>query len=728
MVLKFELQNCYGIGSLSETIDYTDKGNTAIVYAPNGTMKTSLTKTIKQLVAGKEPCDELYKDRVSSAKITVDGTPINKDNTYVYQGDDTIDSSRQISTFLANTALKNAYDAIYNQLDAAKKTLKGQIKNLAHSSDCEEEIMAAFKTSDEDNYFDCLLRIEPQLAYPNNVLEYDFSFNDVFDKKETKIRDFIRDNQDTIQQYFDKYTELLRTSTFFSSGPESFGTTHANNLVKSVGDNRFFLANHKFVLRDDRTITTKDEIAAVIQEEKDRILTDGAIKRLFSSLDDKLQKNEKLKGFKEVIQTYPELIPELVDYDGFQKKILRGYLNRCQGELKALTTLYRANKDALKAIVNSAKSERSEWEKVISLFNTRFFVPFRLELKNKSDVLLNSTTPVLHFMYQDGDDAEIEQERKTLLEHLSTGEKKAFIILQNIFELEAYRASNKQMLLVFDDIADSFDYKNKYAIIEYLNDLSTDGNFKILILTHNFDFYRTVVSRLQAKIAKVVNRKDEDRSIEMKSAFAKSDILKRRLLEGVVKRNAFIACIPFARNMIEYMEGNTEDYDTLTACLHLKKGQTEVIKLSQIQKILIRVFKSARDKAPEITFGEDNYLMALMEEAERVMADVNDIDIVNKLVLSMAIRLKAEQYMRSQLTEAQQQEVVEGNNLTSGTLNVFKKYHLDDKEKECLLMNRVLMLTSENIHVNNFMFEPLVDISIWHLRQLYEEVKVLTEI
>ncbi|MGL5439379.1 MAG: hypothetical protein ACRDA4_03205 [Filifactoraceae bacterium] len=45
-------------------------------------------------------------------------------------------------------------------------------------------------------------------------------------------------------------------------------------------------------------------------------------------------------------------------------------------------------------------------------------------------------------------------------------------------------------------------YKNKYAIIEYINDISEciDVNgeklFKILLLTHNFDFYRTIASKV----------------------------------------------------------------------------------------------------------------------------------------------------------------------------------------------------------------------------------------
>ena len=94
-------------------------------------------------------------------------------------------------------------------------------------------------------------------------------------------------------------------------------------------------------------------------------------------------------------------------------------------------------------------------------------------------------------------------------------------------------------------------------------------------------------------------------------------------------------------------------------------------------------------------------------------------------ILSMAIRLKAESYMQSQLTSEQLHEMQVNVNQTAEMLNVFRKYHETDKNDECLLMNKVLMLTSENIHMNNFMFEPLVDISIHHLKQLYNEVKGL---
>ena len=724
MKIKFDLKNCYGIGALVEEMEYKEgKGNTAILYAPNGTMKTSLTKTFKQLIAGKEPCDELYTNRVSSASITIDGDAIDKDNTYVFVNSDA-DGSKQISTFLANADLKAEYDAIYQQLDGAKKALKKKVKQIAKSSDCEEEIQTAFKRQEGDNYFDCLQEVKDQLLGELDALEgYDFKFNDVFEKG-GKVKDFIRENQATIERYFEKYTELIQGSHFFSSTAK-FGTSQANSLLKSVGDNRYFQAGYRFELGGEevpKSISSKKDMEDVIEGEMQRIFADDDIKAMFEDLESKLDKNQSLKGFKDVIQAYPELIPELVDYDEFERKILRGYLKQCEAELNTLTELYAAKKDELKDIVRRANEERSQWEKVIDLFNSRFFVPFTLDLQNKSDILLSAKSPVLQFLYQDGGDTPIRQEQKTLVENLSAGEKKAFFILQNIFELEARRANGQQTLLVFDDIADSFDYKNKYAIIEYINDLAKDGNFKILILTHNFDFYRTVVSRLQAKIAKVVTRK-ENRTIVLTPAFAQLDILKRRLLHNITQRKAFIACIPFARNIIDYTNGDTDEYKLLTACLHLKKNEpgSKEITLSQVLDVVKEVFKAAKDKADDMTFLADNYWDAIMQEADDILNDDNEIDIVNKLVLSMAIRLRGEDYMNSQLTDAQKQEIEAGNNLTSSTLTVFKKYHIVDKEAECLVMDRVLMLTSENIH------KPLVDISILHLKQLYNEVKALLD-
>ena len=103
-------------------------------------------------------------------------------------------------------------------------------------------------------------------------------------------------------------------------------------------------------------------------------------------------------------------------------------------------------------------------------------------------MLGNNDILELGYKFHDGSD-ETHIERDTLLKTLSQGEKKALYILNVIFEIEVRRQSGQETLFVIDDIADSFDYKNKY-VIQYLQEISEyQGK------THNFDFFRTVNSR-----------------------------------------------------------------------------------------------------------------------------------------------------------------------------------------------------------------------------------------
>jgi hypothetical protein len=42
--------------------------------------------------------------------------------------------------------------------------------------------------------------------------------------------------------------------------------------------------------------------------------------------------------------------------------------------------------------------------------------------------------------------------------------------------------------------------------------------------------------------------------------------------------------------------------------------------------------------------------------------------------------------------------------------------------KEVSVLQRVVLMTPENIHLNSFMYEPILDMSDNHLRQLYKDV------
>ena len=195
----------------------------------------------------------------------------------------------------------------------------------------------------------------------------------------------------------------------------------------------------------------------------------------------------------------PEIIVELLDYENFRRKTWKGYLSdeQVRQHLLDYSKYFKSQKKKLQDIINQAREQLPVWRNILRVYNDRFFVPFEVEIENQDDIILKQSAAKLKFNYIDEQNHRITKGKDEMLSILSRGEQRAFYILQLLFDLEARKQSGINQFIIFDDIADSFDYQNKYAIIEYLHDLdSTASNMHMIVLTHNFDFYRTLASRL----------------------------------------------------------------------------------------------------------------------------------------------------------------------------------------------------------------------------------------
>ena len=62
---------------------------------------------------------------------------------------------------------------------------------------------------------------------------------------------------------------------------------------------------------------------------------------------------------------------------------------------------------------------------------------------------------------------------------MSQGERRALYLLNFIFEVEDRKRKSAETLFIIDDVADSFDYKNKHAIVQYLEDISKVEHFSL---------------------------------------------------------------------------------------------------------------------------------------------------------------------------------------------------------------------------------------------------------
>lgn len=436
----------------------------------------------------------------------------------------------------------------------------------------------------------------------------------------------------------------------------------------------------------------------------------------FKSIDDKITRNAELRKFHQYLLDNMKILPELADVDTFKKKLWISYLVSEKELYERFLEVFREGKQKIESIVNTAKNQETRWREVVDIFKRRFTVPFEIEVANQEEVILKDTSPTIIFRYIDGDDCR-EIGRDELLNVLCTGEQRALYMLNIIFEIRVREKEDYQTILVLDDIADSFDYKNKFAIIEYLKEISETNKFLILLLTHNFDFFRTTQSRLPVNWENCYMSIKSDSEVKLIPADCLNnpfDYWKNRLH---MDNKCLIATIPMARNIIEYTKGQTsQEYSTLTSLLHYKSN-TDSITINE----LASVFNSIFSPAPAIPSDDTTVASLIFQQADECyLDDVETINLENKVVFSIAIRLKAEQAMIQKINDPAVTEAITRNQ-TRELFNLFVSRFPSDKDSEKLL-SRVIMMTPEAIHLNSFMYEPLIDLSDNHLKVLYRDV------
>lgn len=736
--LNFDFKNCFGISKFKETIDFKTC-NTVMIYAPNGTMKTSFAKTLQILSQRAESnkrkgleetiCDRLHKDLPVKSNITLEsGAVLKPENIFVANPDDmTFDAAQSVTTFLASTDLKKRYDTIIKIISGTKNNFIKQYKKISQSTDCETELVSVFAEKENSSIYDILDILWDKINNADYPL-YQIKFNDIFDKKGA-VKDFIEKNMTSLNLFVQRYNELLTKSQFFhisTDGKTTFGTYQAKTLSNGLKDGSFFKVNHKLQLKDNSNIESFSQLNERILEEIKTVESDEKLQATFTKILEKLDSNAELRAFKECIKDNMTILGELQEYEVFKKKVLLGYFSDVETRrvLEDLYKQYSSNKEDLMNIIHEARQEHEKWKNIVDLFNARFYVPFKARIDNQEDIILKQETPKLSFVYKKQTGEDIKQSRDEILKILSKGEMRAFFILQMIFEIEARKEKDEESLIVLDDISDSFDYQNKFAIIEYINDISNSCNdkFKIILLTHNFDFYRNATQRLRIKKFFMAT-KDIDGGI----ALHMGPYIMKTPLENEIKHTNtcnFISMIPFTRNIVEYTDGKEDDdFMTLTNCLHLLDRTNNLTDID-IDNI---IRKHIKNKKYNYTPSGIRIIDMIYNEAQKIINKEipEELQIEDKIVLSIAIRLKTETYMKGELLSLGETEesLQSGENQTTKWIDKMRNRLPGNTVLK--ILERVNMMTPECIHINSFMYEPLIDMSIRHLVKLYEDVNDL---
>jgi len=250
-------------------------------------------------------------------------------------------------------------------------------------------------------------------------------------------------------------------------------------------------------------------------------------------------------------------------------------------------------------------------------------------------------------------------------------------------------------------------------------EISEEENFFQIILTHNFDFFRIVESRfVRYDHCLMAYKRGTVLSFEQATG-VKNIFVKDWKLNFYSDPKKRVASIPFMRNIVEYTKGDQDpSYAKLTSLLHWKSDSSSITE-------------GELDSIYNFMFGEvggwhqpnSSVIDGILIEAVKCLSAPEGANFENKIVLSIAIRIVTERFMIDQISDSGFLSSIRANQ-TSALFAEYSKAHQGDTQNLDTI-RLVLLMTPENIHLNSFMYEPILDMSDDHLRSLFRKVQAL---
>lgn len=726
--IKCDLVNCYGIQKLESEFTFSDTSVIAI-YAKNGLMKTSLAKTFKKIQDEKrdEIRDEIF-DIQGEVKITIDGQGITNKDVFVIKSFEASYQSTNLADLLVDESIKEKIAEVLKLKSDLLKDLEKasglKIKRVQPGKnirELESEIIEDFNL-DGSSILLGLELIQGRIDIDCSEIKY----SDIFDNTTLgyiKKKGF----QENIKEFCKTSNEIYERHGFLKKG--IFSLSELKNVEKSLKDNGFFVNDNLVKLFGEEEIHTAEDFSGVVKRIEQEIKQSKA----FTDIEKDL-KTAKGGVLRRVIENNPDIVQHLKEskLKDLRRQLWLSYIKD--------STTFSNLKDKwnnLRHEIGGIDPENTRWGEALRIFEERFTVPYKMQIANGASAVMGEDVPQVEFVFtRNGRQQTVSRGELESKDTLSQGEKRSLYLLNIIFDIEKMKkdlaGTDKEVLLIVDDIADSFDYKNKYAIVEYLYEMANCKNFKLIILSHNFDFYRTVTSRFGLPRCARLHAELDNGEVILREEYYQNNPIDH--WKDNMTLTHVVALIPAVRNLIEYTKGkDNEDYSELTKLLHSKR-ETSGITFQSLKDI----YERNLGRSDFININIDTPIVeAIYEGAERIT--IRNSLLEYKIILAIAIRHKAEEYMKRKLEEYSGQiswgrrgsengssqeflnQLEAQKNQTRSLSDAFKQTACDNDTVK--VIDEVNIMTPENIHLNAFMYEPLVDMDINELINLYQRVK-----
>jgi hypothetical protein len=777
--ITIEIKGCYGIKKLSKAEFDFNEYKAYIIYAPNGSMKTSFAKTMYDYSEGKKSYDNI-SDIEGTCMITSDKHAVNPNEVFVVRSyDDKYTYREDVATLLISPSLRKQYAEIKNKIDLIKKEVVEFLRKKS-SLKKEEVELEMLKVFNEKNFIDIWPALEYKLNsdLKNNFAELQYSL--IFNERvlePLKNEEF----QIKLEKYLQIYDTLINQSTILKKTDKNiFDHNNVKNILKNLKDNGFFSEetnNNSNPIRSLRIWTGKEyeyfatakELEERIEAEIKHIESNQEYRKAFDEINDKLERPADVKKFGDFLRTNKSILTELRvgNLDLFRKEIWISYFHEKKDLFLSLINTIKESDKQIKEIQEKAKSPEvlQTWRHIIEEYNRNFLIlDKKLEVieDDFTDIVLGLKTFQAKLGYRDGknyksfnSDKQAENGVHLINDILSQGEKRVLYLLDVMFDIKVREkvknesGTDIKTLFIIDDIADSFDYQNKYAIIEYLKRIAYEDKFYQIILTHNYDFFRAIKRKLcDNKTIKcealIATRFDWGVSLNICDKKLDDPFSQWRDI-GTAKH--LICLIPFVRNIATYTGNNKYVYDKLTSLLHMKNERpllnddgtlkctikaTKDITIQELINIMkdeVKITEHTLINSGKINV-QDKVFDLIKQEAEKCSNNADEkFGIEEKIVLSIAIRLLAEDFMINEILKNDKTFNI-STICSNQAVQLFTKYKAVCKDnirfnEAKKVLEKVDLITPENIHLNSFMYEPILDMSSSQLKLLYKECRNL---
>lgn len=695
------LTNAFGIKKLSYRKIGKDLGN-CIIYARNGVFKSSFARTLHYLSNGY---DDQIMDRITGKQsicdieiLKNDGEVINnlEDKFLVFSREiyengeslsdivsryDSLAIDEESSLLLSNiinTDLKQIYDIIRNSCTKVNLSYDKVVEryNIDYNDDI-SYLIDFFSNIDHTQ--------DEEIKYVNTKKIFQKSY-DIIDKDNFKVG-------------FEAFRNVVNKRINETIFDDKFNEINALDFIKNVDKTNYLSKERKRgIILGDKHIYDNEQLKKYIHEILDNISNDPSVIESSKEFVNALGSNAEAEKIKNDILCNPLYGEELnLGRDGIIYRLIKSTGINTKDILNKLNDI----KYKLSQLREKVNKQKSAFECALDIYINRFHPAYNVKLSNKVESLLGIQIPYFEFSHKSCDDVYFSEE--DIMEILSSGERTTIFIIRFIADL---LGGNDERIIILDDIVETFDYANKYAFIEYIREFINDGR-SVIILTHNFEFCRSLKERIPG-LNCIEAYHDSKNNVVLSD-----DSNIRRCIENssiIQNDSELLFSIPYVREAMKILNKNCDELDnflhynskTMTYTVHdLKDYLEDNVSLANKYKDIIDEPKSYYD---------------LLAEQSMLIIDNKKEDLISKVILSIYIRITIE--MKIIGKDYEKINNIEKNQLSE----IYKLYssYLTDSVKK--ILEKVLIYTPEFIHINAFMYEPLIDIEVKHLFMLVDEI------